>query len=74
MGKIELTTEEIRVIEKQLNGEIEVWSATDEEQEALMRVIDKADALMDDLNAYNELGGDLIKWFYNKYKFQGNCK
>ena len=30
MKRIELTPEEIAVIKQQLDGEIEVWSATDE--------------------------------------------
>lgn len=32
MNKIELSAEEIKVINQQLNGEIEVWNATDEQQ------------------------------------------
>ena len=32
MNKIELTAAEIQVIEKQINGEIEIFTATDEEK------------------------------------------
>lgn len=70
MKKIELTADEIKVIEQQLNGEIEVWSATDEQQEILTKVINDAEALMDELDAYDELDGDLIQWYYDKYKAQ----
>lgn len=70
MKKIELTADEIKVIEQQLNGEIEVWSATDEQQEILTRVTNDAEALMDELDAYDELDGDLIQWYYDKYKAQ----
>ena len=58
------------MIEQQLNGEIEVWSATDEQQEILTKVTNDAEALMDELDAYDELDGDLIQWYYDKYKAQ----
>lgn len=70
MNKIELTAEEIQVIEQQLNGEIEVWSATDEQQRILTKVTSQAEDLMDELDAYDELDGDLIAWYYGKYKAQ----
>ncbi len=74
MNKIELTAEEIQVINQQLNGEIEVWSATDEQQTLLTGVLDKADELLEELDAYEELdekfGGDLVKWYYAKYQAQ----
>ena len=70
MKKIELTADEIKVIEQQLNGEIEGWSATDEQQEILTKVTNDAEALMDELDAYDELDGDLIQWYYDKYKAQ----
>lgn len=49
MTNIELTAEEIKVIQQQLKGEIEVWNATDEQQKHLTSVIHKADALADSL-------------------------
>lgn len=70
MKKIELSADEIKVINQQLNGEIEVWNATDEQQKHLTSVIDKAEALLDELNAYDELEGDMILWLWNKYKAQ----
>lgn len=74
MKKIELSAEEIKVINQQLNGEIEVWNATDEQQKTLTGVINKAEALMEELDAYDDLdnymGGGLIAWFYDKYKAQ----
>lgn len=70
MKKIELSADEIKVIKQQLNGEIEVWNATDEQQKHLTSVIDKAEALLDELNAYDELEGDMILWLWNKYKAQ----
>lgn len=74
MKKIELSADEIKVIKQQLSGEIEVWHATDEQKKLLMGVIDKAHALMDELDAYDDLDnymeGGLIAWFYDKYKAQ----
>lgn len=70
MGKIILSEKEIEVIKKQLSGKIEVHSATEEEQMFLMDVIDKAEALEEELDAYDESGDDLIEWFYKKYQEQ----
>ncbi len=74
MSKIELTPNEIQVIKQQLNGEIEIWSATDEQQQLLMGVIDKADSLLEELDAYDEMvdeyEADTILWFWNKYQKQ----
>ena len=71
MNKIELTAAEIQVIEKQINGEIEIFTATDEEKAILTKVTEQAEELLDELEAYDELDGDLIAWFYGKYKAQG---
>lgn len=76
MKKIELTEKEIEVIHQQLNGEIEVYSATEEQQQLLMGVIDKANDLLDEEDAYDELeaqGNDLIDWYWKKYQAQENA-
>ena len=76
MKKIVLTEKEIEVIQQQLNGEIEVHSATEEQQQLLMGVIDKANALLDEEDAYEELeaqGNDLIDWYWKKYQAQENA-
>ena len=70
MSKIELSEKEIEVINAQLNGEIDGWTATDEQQKLLTGVINKAEALMDELNAYDDDFDDLIKWFWDKYQSQ----
>lgn len=66
--------DEIKVIKQQLNGEIEVWNADDYQQKHLTSVIDKANALLEELDAYDEMidekGGDTILWFWDKYKAQ----
>ena len=74
MKKIMLSTDEIEVINQYLKGEIEVWNATDEQQKLLGGVIDKADALLEELDAYDELqkvpNADLVIWYFEKYKAQ----
>jgi hypothetical protein len=75
MRKIELTEKQIEVIHQQLNGEIEVHSATEEQQKLLMEVIDMADVILEEEDAYDELerqGNDLIQWFWDKYQAQQN--
>lgn len=72
MAKIELTADEIKVIQQQLNGEIEVWNATDEQQKHLTSVIHKAEALDEELG-YEEYT-DMIAWFWGKYQEQENNK
>lgn len=67
MAKIELTAKEIEVIEQQLQGKIEVYTATDEQQEILGGVIDKATELAQQTQ---EDFDDLIQWYYDKYKAQ----
>lgn len=71
MEAIELTREEIEVVELQLAGKININNPTEEQKQLLMGVIDRADELMAKLDAYDELDGDLIRWYYKKYKSQG---
>lgn len=73
MEKIILTEREIELINKHLRGEIEVHSATDEEQEVLGNIIDRADDLMEELNAYDALDDlefDLLRWYLSMYEAQ----
>lgn len=74
MNAIILSEDEIKVINQQLNGEIEIWTADDHQRAVLTEVIDKAEALMHELQAYEESGDDLIAWYYNKYKAQQEAK
>ena len=71
MAKIEFTEKEIEIVELFLAEKIDIETvATDEQKELLMGVTDRAEALMDELNAYDELDDNLIKWYYDKYKAQ----
>ncbi len=68
--KIVLTDEEKNVIEKQLKGELNAFFAEDREKEVIDKVVEDANALMIELDAFDELDGDLVKWYYDKYKAQ----
>ena len=68
MEKNVLSDDEKVVIEMQLRGEIEIDTATEEQQQLLMGVINKAETLMDETG--EDPGDDLIAWFYEKYKAQ----
>lgn len=68
--RIELTPLEFAMLERDLRGEFFPPEQTDEENKAFASVIDKADRLMEDLDAYDELGESLMQWFYDKYKKQ----
>lgn len=70
MKKIEFTTEEKAVIQQQLNGEIEVWSATDKQQKHLSSVIDKAEARLDEYPDDYDFGDDLVAWIWREYQAQ----
>lgn len=69
MKKIILSEKEIELIKAQLKGKVEVW-ADDETQEILGGVIDKAEALMIEEDAFDEIGADLIAWYWKKYQAQ----
>ena len=68
--EIILTQEEIQVIDQYFKGEIGSFTATVEQQKLMMAVIKKAKSLMEELDAYDELGEDLIEWFWGKYQAQ----
>lgn len=65
---ITLTAEEIALIEKFLNREID--NPVGEDAEMLRKISDDAIALMKERNAVEELDGNLIQWYYDQYKVQ----
>jgi Mg2+ and Co2+ transporter CorA len=65
---ITLTAEEISLIERFLNKEID--SPVREDAEMMKKISDAAIDLMKELNAFDELGDNLIRWYYDKYKAQ----
>lgn len=68
--RIELTELELRMLKANVNGEFFPPEATKEECVAMRSVITKADDLMEELDAYDELDSNLMLWFLNKYNEQ----
>ena len=60
---IELTKEEARLLKKYQRGEFQHFTAPEEEQQIFSGVIDKAEKLCDEMEAWDEVEGDLISWF-----------
>lgn len=74
MKKIELNAKELDVLKRQIRGEINDWMLPVEEINILNKLITDAEALLDDLDAYDELDGDLMRWYYNKYRSQSDVQ
>ncbi|WP_424037715.1 hypothetical protein [Porphyromonas endodontalis] len=70
--RIELTPLEFEMLKRDLAGEFFPPEQTEEENRAFARVIEKADKLMQALDAYDELGDSLMQWFWDKYQEQQN--
>ena len=70
MRRVELSKKEIEIIERQLNGKFDPFDANDEDKAVMSGIIDKAESLMNELEAWEESGDDMIKWFYDKFKEQ----
>lgn len=74
MEKIILTEQEQALIERHLAGEYNPFFAPKEEQEMFNSLIDRAEALEDELDAIDERMSepncDLLSWYYNKFKTQ----
>lgn len=71
MEKIKLTPLQEQLIQKQLKGEYDPFLSSEEEKKAYNEVIDIAQELCDELDAYDEME-DLLPWFWEKYQAQEN--
>jgi hypothetical protein len=69
MSKIELSEEQIALIKRYLAGEDLIY-LEGEDQVIFGEVINKAEALMFELDAVEESGDDLIAWYWDKYQNQ----
>lgn len=63
---MELSNVQKQLIARYKSGTFNHFGATPEEQVAFMEIIDAAEALLEELDAYDEFGDDLILWFCNK--------
>lgn len=68
--EIILTQDEIQVINEYFEGKVGSFTATPQQQQLMISVINKAEALLKKLDAYDELEDDLIQWFWDKYQAQ----
>ena len=68
--KIELTELEYRMLLLLVDNDPFLQPTTNEEITAASSVIKKAENLMEELDAYDELGNSLVKWFLVKYNEQ----
>lgn len=68
MDKIVLTPEQREVIQEYLDGKIGAFNATEHQQKVLTQLLDDAKALLNKLDAWDELGDnwDLIRWYLTK--------
>lgn len=69
-NRIELTDLEYQMLLLLNDTESFLQPTTDEEIAASCSVIRKAENLMEELDAYDELGNSLVKWFLGKYHKQ----
>lgn len=68
--KIELTPLELKVLKLNVAREFYPMTATDEEFDALNRVIEKASLLEEELDAYDDVDGYLMAWFLKQFESQ----
>lgn len=68
--KIILSDEEIAIIEKQLNGQFSPLESTNKERQMFKSIIQSAETLCNELDAYDDIGDSLLQWYYDKYKAQ----
>lgn len=70
MSKIVLNEKQKAVMQKYLDGEYSPFFSSEDEQLAMNDVIDMANQLEEELDAYEESGEDLMRWFWGKYQEQ----
>lgn len=70
MDKIVLNDKQKAVMQKYLDGNYSPFFSSEEEQSAMNEVIDMANQLEEELDAYDESGEDLMRWFWDKYQEQ----
>lgn len=70
MDKIVLNDKQKTVMQKYLDGNYSPFFSSEGEQLAMNEVIDMANQLEEELDAYDESGEDLMRWFWGKYQEQ----
>lgn len=70
MKRIELTGLELQMLKLNVAREFYPLVATIEEMKAMNSLIKKAEDLMEELDAYDELDESLMEWFLERYNKQ----
>jgi len=70
MNKIVLNAKQMAVVQKYVDGSYSPFFSSTEDQEAMNQVLDMANELEEELDAYDESGDDLVKWFWKQYQKQ----
>ena len=70
MNRIVLNENHKAVVHKYINGTYSPFFSSPEEQEAMNQVLDMANELEEELDAYDESGEDLVLWFWDRYQKQ----
>lgn len=70
MRPIVLSTKEELLLKAMAEHTFNPVCATPEQQEIASHVIKLAESLVDELNAYDDMGGDMMLWYWNIYKSQ----
>ena len=69
-----MSAKDVDVLMRQIRGEIDGWMVSDEERDIIIKIVNDAEALMAELDAYDELGQSLMAWYYRKYREQQAAK
>ena len=65
MEEVKFTERELEVLEKYFKDEISMFGTSNEDMETMTIIIDRAQALL--MKTKEDIGDDLIKWYYGKY-------
>lgn len=63
---VSLTDEEKAVVTKYRKGEITAFDTSEKDIQTMTQLMNKAEALLGELNAYDEIEGDLVEWYCKK--------
>lgn len=74
MTQIVLNDKQKAVMQQYLDDTYSPFFSSEEEQLAFNEVINMAEALMFELDAVDESGEDLMRWFWGKYQEQESAK
>lgn len=69
-----MNAKEVDVLKRESRGEIDGWMVSDEERDIIIKIVNDAETLLAELDAYDEVGQSLMAWYYRKYREQQAAK